>query len=48
MKNFVIGLIIGLMLGGGVTWAAATRVSLQNGAGAEIGTQTSPVYVKVI
>lgn len=47
MKKFIVGLLIGLTLGGGIAWAAS-RVSLQNGAGLEVGTTSNPLYVKQI
>lgn len=44
MKNFILGLLIGLALGGGIAWAAQ-GVHLERGNGTEIGTTENPVYV---
>jgi hypothetical protein len=45
MRNLVIGFIIGMILGGSIAYAA-TRATLQNGSGVEIGTATSPIYIQ--
>jgi hypothetical protein len=45
MKNLFIGFIIGLILGGGIAWAA-TRAVLQSGSGEELGTTTNPLYIQ--
>ena len=47
MRNFIIGLIVGLIIGGGVCWAAM-RVSLQDGTGNEVGTTSNPLYIEAI
>lgn len=47
MRNFVIGMIIGTLLGGTLAWAA-TRVTLQSGNGAELGTTSNPLFIESI
>lgn len=47
MRNFIMGLIVGILLGGGVAWAAM-RVSLQDGTGNEVGTTSNPLYIEVV
>ena len=47
MKNFLIGIMCGLVLSGGVAWAA-TRCSLQDGIGREVGTTSNPLIVEII
>jgi len=44
-KPFLIGLIAGLLLGSGIAWAAS-RITLVNGSGNEIGITGSPLYVQ--
>jgi hypothetical protein len=44
MKRFILGLVIGLVIGGGVAFAAS-RIVLVNGTGNEIGNTSNPVYV---
>lgn len=44
MRNFIIGIAIGLVLGGGVAWAAM-RISLQDGAGNELGNTANPINI---
>lgn len=45
MKNFIIGLIVGVMIGGGMAWAAV-RIQLDGGNGNILGTTASPLYVQ--
>lgn len=45
MKNFILGVIVGLLVGGGIAYAAG-RVILINTAGAHIGTTSNPLYIK--
>ena len=47
MRNFIVGLMIGLLLGGGIAWAA-TRAVLQGGNGQELGTAANPLQVQSI
>ena len=47
MKNLIIGLLIGLVLGGGIALAAQGLV-LQSGNGRELGTTANPMYIQAI
>lgn len=44
MRNFIIGLICGLILGGGIGWAAS-RIQLDDGNGNLLGTTANPLYI---
>jgi len=44
MRKFIIGFMIGLILGGTCAWAA-TGITLRNGSGDEVGTTTNPLVV---
>ena len=44
MKKLVIGVLIGMLMGVSLGWAA-NRVVLVKGTGEEIGTTTNPVYI---
>lgn len=44
MRNFIIGLIIGLILGGGVSFAAS-RFGVVDDKGNLIGTAANPMYI---
>lgn len=46
MKNFTIGLTVGLLLGGGIAWAAVNRMTLVNSREAPIGTAENPLYIQ--
>ena len=46
MKKFILGLIIGLLLGGSLVWAAG-RITLEDGRGAEIGTTANPLVISI-
>ena len=46
MKNIMIGMIIGLLLGGGVTYAATHNIKLQSSDGNAI-TTSNPLYVHI-
>lgn len=45
MNKFIIGFVIGLILGASVTAYAAAHYVWVNGNGVELGTATNPVYV---
>lgn len=44
MRNIFIGVIIGMLLGGGIVYAAQ-RVVLVNGQGSELGTASNPINI---
>ena len=44
MKKFLVGFLLGMLLGGGIAWAA-TRAVLQDGNGNELGTAANPLYI---
>ena len=44
MRNILIGVIIGLLIGGGIAWAAGQFMWV-DGSGYSVGTATKPVYV---
>jgi len=46
MRNFIFGLLIGLVLGGGIAWAATVYISLQDASGTEFGTESNPIYIE--
>ena len=46
MKNFCLGFIIGGIILGGVAFAAS-RMTLQNGAGEEVGTTANPLTIQI-
>jgi hypothetical protein len=43
--TFIIGLVVGLVIGSGIAYAAA-RVILSNSSGRDIGTTSYPLYIK--
>ena len=43
-RDIIVGIIIGMMLGGTIAYAA-TRAVLEDGSGNELGTATNPIYV---
>lgn len=45
MRNFIIGLIVGIMLCGSFAYAAS-RIVLVNGSGNELGTSANPLIVR--
>jgi hypothetical protein len=47
MKNLITGMLIGMILGGGIAWAAQGLV-LQSGNGRELGTTANPMYIQAI
>lgn len=47
MRNFIYGVMAGIIITGGVAWAAQ-RVTLQNGGGTEVGTTANPLYIQGI
>ncbi len=44
-KYIVIGIIIGALIGMPLAWAAS-RITLQNGSGEEVGTAANPLIVQ--
>jgi hypothetical protein len=44
MKNIIIGIVIGLILGSTIAWAAM-RIQLDDGNGNILGTTASPLYI---
>ena len=44
MKNLIIGIIIGMAISAPIAWAAS-RMTLVNGQGIEIGTASNPLYI---
>ena len=48
MRNLTIGIIIGMMIGGGVAWAAAKGIVWVDGGNNAMGTATNPVYIQSI
>ena len=46
MKNFVIGVLVGLILGGGIAWAYSVGVTLQDSTGNVTGTSSNPIYIQ--
>lgn len=47
MRNLIIGIVIGLLLGAGLAWAA-TRAVPVNGSYIELGTTANPMVVSTI
>lgn len=47
MKNFILGLIFGLVLSGGIAYASS-QFKLVDGGGRDFGTETNPIYVQAI
>lgn len=45
MKNLIIGIIIGCLLGGGIAWAGM-EIYLVSQNGAPIGTVANPLIIK--
>ena len=45
MKKFIAGLIVGIVLGGGIAWAASSIRWVDN-SGVLVGTSSNPVYVQ--
>lgn len=46
MKQFIFGLIIGIIISGGVVWAAiTTNILLVDSNGVNFGTTDNPMYV---
>ena len=45
MKNFIIGLIIGLVLGGSLAWAAGSIIWVDD-SGKAMGTESNPIYIQ--
>ena len=45
MKKFIFGLITGLILGGGIAWAATSIVWVDNN-GKALGTASNPIYIQ--
>lgn len=44
LKYIAIGFVIGLLMGGGIVWAA-TSIVWVNDSGAAMGTASNPVYI---
>jgi hypothetical protein len=47
MRNIIIGVIVGLLVGGGIAWAAVS-ITLRNGQDIEVGTSANPIYIHSI
>lgn len=45
MKKYIIGFIVGIIIGGGSVWAANMYIVLQDSAGNVQGTTGNPLYV---
>lgn len=45
MRKFIIGLIMGLVLGGGIAWAAAQRTILLDSQENPLGTTEHPIFI---
>lgn len=46
MKNFIAGIIVGIILGGGIAWAATYRIILQSSNGTAISASNPlPIYI---
>lgn len=49
MKNFIIGLILGILIGGSsIVWAYSVGVILQDENGNAVGTTSNPLHVEAI
>lgn len=53
MKNFILGLVVGLIISGGVAWAAVTTKILlvtidSNNKVSTFGTSSNPIQIKAI
>lgn len=46
MKNFIMGLIIGAVVGGGIGWAAGYRISIVDENNVVLGTAANPLHIK--
>lgn len=45
MRNFFIGVMLGMLVGGGIAWAASSIVWV-NDAGQAMGTASNPIYIQ--
>lgn len=45
MRKYIIGFIIGLVIGGGSVWASNMYIVLQDSSGHNVGTVSNPLYV---
>ncbi len=45
-KYIFIGILIGMLIGGSIAWAASRIVMVSGASGAELGTATNPLIVQ--